>query len=227
MKENKHIIDPGCSWDINAMEKALRMQKQIVFPTAIIQDPQKAVSFARVLNDNGISMIEVLLRTPCAIAALRQIKQAFPEMLVGAGTVKSCEQIESAVEAGADFIVTAGTNPTTAKCCQEKKIYHIPGVITPTEIEWCMERGYRILKYYPAAYFGGTEAIEEIGNTYPEVCFMTTGGISFENLGQYTSCDKVVAAGGTFIANSQMIEAADWNTIAGNCRTAIQIANKL
>ena len=130
-----------------------------------------------------------------------------PEMLIGAGTVLTCEQVTQAVNAGAQFIVSPGTNPRVVHRCQELGVPVLPGVVAPTEIEAALELGLDVLKFFPAEPSGGLPMIESLAAPYPGVRFMPTGGINASNAGTYLASPKVLACGGSWMVKDTLIRA--------------------
>lgn len=224
MMSRHQMSDYGCHTDPAARQKMEFLLQHGLLSTAIIEAVSQAVPFAGVLRESGIMVIEVLFRTDVSAEALAAIKEAYPDMLVGAGTIKRKEQVDEALKARADFIVSAGYNPEVGQYCRNREILHIPGAITPTEIEKAVEDGYRVLKYYPAEMSGGIARIAEICNTYPEVRFITTGGINLNNVARYFASPKVLAVGGTFMAPVEYIASGEWDTIRQKCGQTVRTA---
>ena len=144
----------------------------------------------------------------------------YPEMLVGAGTVLTTDQVDRAVEAGATFIVSPGLNPDTVKYCQEKGVPVIPGVITPSEIELALSLGLTFLKFFPAEAAGGLKMIKAVCAPYKMVSFMPTGGINIDNVNGYLSFDRIVACGGTWIVPKKALNEDNYDEITRLCKEA-------
>ncbi|HJD18418.1 MAG TPA: bifunctional 4-hydroxy-2-oxoglutarate aldolase/2-dehydro-3-deoxy-phosphogluconate aldolase [Candidatus Fournierella excrementavium] len=207
------------------MDKSIETIGRIgLIPVSIIPCLEAAVPFARLLWESGIPVIEVTYRSAAALGSMRAIKEAFPGMLVGAGTVMDRRQIDDAAAAGVDFIVTPGFRRELAAYCQQKGIAHIPGISTPSELEAAMEMGYRQVKFFPAKPLGGAETLEMIGSAYPQMRFITTGGVEMDNLREYSECPYVLAAGGDFFATFTELLARDWQTVREKCALAVRIA---
>lgn len=207
------------------MDKNIEMIGRIgLIPVSIIPCLEAAVPFAGLLRESGIPVIEVTYRSAAALAAMRVIKETFPDMLVGAGTVVDHSQIDDAVAAGVDFIVTPGFRRELSVYCQQREVTHIPGVSTPTELEAAMEMGYRHVKFFPAKPLGGAETLEMIGSAYPQMRFITTGGVEMDNLREYSECPYVLAAGGDFFATFTELLARNWQTVREKCALAVRIA---
>ena len=205
--------------DIVSRFEALR-----VIPAAAIERAEDAPALADALVAGGLPCLEVVLRTPAGIDAIRQVSRR-SGILLGAGTVLTIDQVKAAVDAGAAFMVSPGYNPTVADYCLRQRILHIPGVCTPTEIEAALERGLRLFKFFPAEAMGGVGTLRAIGGPYSRVKFIPTGGINAGNLSRYLRCPKVMACGGTWIAEASLIRRHRFEDIADLARQAVAIAN--
>ena len=184
-----------------------------IIPVVKINDAKKAVPLAKALIDGGINAAEVTFRTDAAEEAIRSICTAFPDMIVGAGTVLTIEQAERAKNAGAKFIVSPGFNPRVVKWCLDNNIQPLPGCTTPSEIEQAMELGLDVLKFFPAEQSGGLAKIKALAAPYTKVKFMPTGGVSLKNLAEYLSFGKIVACGGSFMVKDEYIDNDKWDVI--------------
>lgn len=189
-----------------------RLKKLKVIPVVAIDNGDDAVPLAKVLVENGLPTAEITFRTPAAAQAIANMREAYPEMLIGAGTVLTSEQVDQAIDAGVDFIVSPGFNPTTVRYCQQRKIPIIPGVNNPSQVEQAMEMGLGILKFFPAEPSGGVPMLKALTAVYP-VSFMPTGGVSLKNIGDYLNIKAVIACGGTWMVPADLIKARDWDAI--------------
>lgn len=189
-----------------------RLKKLKVIPVVAIDNADDAVPLAKVLVENGLPTAEITFRTPAAAQAIANMREAYPEMLIGAGTVLTSEQVDQAIDAGVDFIVSPGFNPTTVRYCQQRKIPIIPGVNNPSQVEQAMEMGLGILKFFPAEPSGGVPMLKALTAVYP-VSFMPTGGVSLKNIGDYLNIKAVMACGGTWMVPADLIKARDWDAI--------------
>ncbi|MDV5172157.1 bifunctional 4-hydroxy-2-oxoglutarate aldolase/2-dehydro-3-deoxy-phosphogluconate aldolase [Photobacterium rosenbergii] len=183
-----------------------------VVPVIAIKQADKAQPLAKVLVENGLPCAEITFRTEAAAESIRLMREAYPDMLIGAGTVLTTEQVDQAVEAGADFIVSPGLNPTTVAYCLQKNVVVIPGVNNPSLVEQAMSLGLKTLKFFPAEPSGGIGMLKALSAVYP-VEFMPTGGISPANVADYLALEKVVACGGTWMVPNNLIDQGDWQTI--------------
>lgn len=190
-----------------------RLKELKVIPVIAIDSGDDAMELGKVLIENGLPAAEITFRTPAAALAITSIRKAYPEMLLGAGTVLSCEQVNQAIDAGADFIVSPGFNPTTVRYCQQRGVPIIPGVNNPSLVEQAMEMGLKTLKFFPAEPSGGISMLKAMSAVYP-VSFMPTGGVSAKNIIDYLSLNNVLACGGTWMVPAELIKAKDWNAIA-------------
>lgn len=184
-----------------------------VVPVIAIKDADKAVKLAQVLIENGLPCAEVTFRTEQAEQAIKNMRAAYPEMLIGAGTVLTTQQVDQAIDAGVDFIVSPGFNPTTVKYCQQRGITIVPGVNNPSLVEQAMEMGLDTLKFFPAEPSGGVAMIKAMSAVYP-VNFMPTGGVNPKNVKEYLAVPTVLACGGTWMVPNDLIENEQWDELA-------------
>ena len=198
-----------------------------IVPVVVIDDADQAVGLAEALIRGGLPCAEVTFRTAAAEEAIRRITEAFPEMLVGAGTVLTTEQAERAINAGARFIVAPGLNPVTVKYCQEKGVPMIPGVITPSEIEQGLSLGLEVLKFFPAEAMGGLKTISAVCAAYQSVRFMPTGGINEKNVRDYLASKYILACGGSWMVKKDLIAAGEFGKIEEMARTAAEIVKEV
>lgn len=191
-----------------------------IVPVIEIEDPAKAVSLAKALIEGGINCAEVTFRTAGAAEAIKNMVEAYPDMLVGAGTVLRREQVDKAIEAGAKFIVSPGLNPDTVNYCIEKNIPVVPGVVTPSEIELALSLGLTFVKFFPAEAAGGLKMIKAVAVPYKEVSFMPTGGVNIGNINDYLAFDRIVACGGTWIVPKSALKEDNYEEITRLCLEA-------
>ncbi|HAS3233463.1 TPA: bifunctional 4-hydroxy-2-oxoglutarate aldolase/2-dehydro-3-deoxy-phosphogluconate aldolase [Vibrio cholerae] len=193
------------------IEQRLRAIK--IVPVIAINDVAHALPLAKVLVENGLPCAEVTFRTAAAAESIRIMREAYSDLLIGAGTVLTTAQVDEAIAAGADFIVSPGLNPTTVKYCQQRNIAIIPGVNNPSLVEQAMEMGLRTLKFFPAEPSGGIAMLKALSAVYP-VSFMPTGGINPNNAQEYLALKSVVACGGTWMVPTDLMDKGDWDTLA-------------
>ena len=190
-------------------------------PVVKIDDASKAEALAKALIDGGLPCAEVTFRTAAAEEAIRRMAQAYPEMLIGAGTVINPELAEKAVNAGAKFIVSPGLNPATVEWCLAHDVPVVPGIATPSEIEKGLSYGLKVLKFFPAEALGGVSMLKNLGGPFPQVKFMTTGGINANNLGDYAKAKNVLAVGGSWMVKADLIANDEWDKITALCKEAV------
>ncbi|ASU21897.1 keto-hydroxyglutarate-aldolase/keto-deoxy-phosphogluconate aldolase [Vibrio anguillarum] len=190
-----------------------RLKEIKIVPVIAINDASQAVPLAKVLVENGLPCAEVTFRTEAAAESIRLMRAAYPEMLIGAGTVLTTAQVDQAIEAGVDFVVSPGFNPTTVRYCQQRHVAIVPGVNNPSLVEQAMEMGLRTLKFFPAEPSGGVAMLKALTAVYP-VNFMPTGGVSPSNVQEYLSIKSVVACGGTWMVPTDLMDKGDWQGIA-------------
>jgi 2-dehydro-3-deoxyphosphogluconate aldolase/(4S)-4-hydroxy-2-oxoglutarate aldolase len=192
---------------MNIVERAREIG---IIPVVSIPRLEDALPLAEALLEGGCGCAEITFRTAAASEAIAQIRSRFPEILLGAGTVLTIEQAETALDAGAEFIVSPGTNPTVVDHCLLKGVSIFPGVCTPTEIETALSKGVDVVKFFPAEPMGGVKFLQAICAPYRNVQFIPTGGIDTKNIGQYLALPQVVACGGSWMVKPELFEAGDF-----------------
>ena len=203
------------------MHAVLEELKKIgIIPVIKIDDAAKAVPLAKALIAGGIPCAEVTFRTAQAEEAMRLINREVPGILLGAGTVLTTDQVDKAIAAGAKFIVSPGFNPKVVAYCVEKKIPITPGCSSPTDIEQALEMGLDVVKFFPAEQTGGLEYIKTIAAPYTSVQFVPTGGINAQNIAKYIAYEKILACGGSWMVNADMLNAGEFDKISALCREA-------
>lgn len=197
-----------------------------VVPVVVLEDAKDAAPLAKALCEGGLPCAEVTFRTAAAKDSIKAMTDAYPDMLVGAGTVLTTEQVDSAVEAGAKFIVSPGFDPEIVDYCLEKEIPVFPGCITPSEVAQAVKRGLRVVKFFPAEQFGGVATIKALSAPYVGLKFMPTGGVSAKNLKEYLACKPIVACGGSWMVKKDLIEAGEFEKIKELTKEAVALANE-
>lgn len=190
-------------------------------PVVAINDADKAEKLAKAMIDGNLPCAEVTFRTAAAEEAIRRMTKAYPEMLVGAGTVTSPELAEKAVNAGARFIVSPGLNPATVEWCLAHNVPVVPGVATPSDIEKGLSYGLKVLKFFPAEAMGGVAMLKNFAGPFGQVKFMTTGGINVNNLADYAKASNVLAIGGSWMVKTDLIDNEEWDKITALCQEAV------
>lgn len=195
-----------------------------VIPVIAINRAEDAIPLGKALVENGMPCAEITLRTECAIEAISIMRKTYPDMLIGAGTVLTTEQVDASINAGVDFIVSPGFNPRTVQYCIDKGIAIVPGVNNPSLVEQAMEMGLRTLKFFPAEPSGGTAMLKALTAVYP-VKFMPTGGVSLKNIDAYLSIPSVLACGGTWMVPTNLIDEGKWDELGKLVRDAVDHVN--
>ncbi len=193
-----------------------------IIPVVKIDDAEKAVPLAKALMDGGLPCAEITFRTAEAEQAIKNITSALPEILVGAGTVLTTEQVDRAVAAGAKFIVSPGFNPEVVKHCIDKNIPITPGCSNPTDIEMAISMGLEVVKFFPAEAMGGIKTIKALSAPYSNVKFIPTGGVNEKNLNDYLSCPSVLACGGSWMVSGALINSGDFDKITELTKNAVK-----
>jgi 2-dehydro-3-deoxyphosphogluconate aldolase/(4S)-4-hydroxy-2-oxoglutarate aldolase len=201
-----------------------RLAQLKVVPVIVIDDPLAASPLAGALADGGLPCAEVTFRTAAASEALRRMRDAAPDLLLGAGTVLSVAQAREARTAGATFIVAPGFSPAVVDHCLEHGMPVFPGVCTPTDIEAALAKGLTTVKFFPAEPIGGIKYLKAIAAPYTMMRFIPTGGINAENLRSYLAFDRVIACGGSWMAPAEWISAKTFERIREETALAVRAA---
>jgi 2-dehydro-3-deoxyphosphogluconate aldolase/(4S)-4-hydroxy-2-oxoglutarate aldolase len=204
------------------MDKVLEELGKIgIVPVIKIDDVEKAVPLAQALKAGGIPCAEITFRTAQGEESIRRIAASVPGILLGAGTVLNPCQVDKALDAGAQFIVSPGFNPRVVSRCREKGIPITPGCSNPSDIEQALEAGLEVVKFFPAEQSGGLDYIKAVSAPYPSLRFMPTGGINASNIGVYSACEKIHACGGSWMVKDEFINAGDFDRITALSREAV------
>ncbi|WP_305815034.1 bifunctional 4-hydroxy-2-oxoglutarate aldolase/2-dehydro-3-deoxy-phosphogluconate aldolase [Photobacterium leiognathi] len=203
-----------------------QLQALKVIPVIAIDNAQDIIPLGKVLAENGLPAAEITFRSEAAVEAIRLLREAQPDMLIGVGTVLNKEQALAAKEAGATFIVSPGFNPNTVKACQEIGIDIIPGINNPSTIEAALEMGLTTLKFFPAEASGGVNMVKALLAPYTNVRLMPTGGINPANIKDYLAVPRVLACGGSWMVDKKLIEAGQWDELAKLTRKAVALVSE-
>lgn len=201
-----------------------RFYEYAVVPVVVLKDVKDALPLAEALINGGLPCAEVTFRTEAAEESIRFMSKKYPDMLVGAGTVLTIEQVDRAVGAGAKFIVSPGFDPEIVDYCLEKNIPVFPGCITPSEVAQAVKRGLKVVKFFPAEQFGGVSTIKALAAPYTMVKFMPTGGVNAKNLEDYLGCDKIICCGGSWMVKGTLIENGEFDKICELTKEAVALA---
>ena len=202
------------------------LEKTLLLPVVEISSAVDALPLARALVDGGLPSIEVTFRTDAAADAIKAIASELPEVVVGAGTVRSTEQADRAVEAGASFLVAPGLHKAVVERAKALGVPILPGVCTPTEIEQALDAGLSLLKFFPAEAMGGVPYLSALAGPYREVLFVPSGGIGPANLPTYLALPNVPACGGSWMVKSSLISSGDFGAVTRLTKEAVSIAQQ-
>lgn len=190
-----------------------------VVPVLVIEDASRAAGLARALVAGGLPALEVTLRTPAALEAIRAMAEV-EGGVVGAGTLLTPADVRAATKAGARFGVSPGATESLLKACADEGLPLLPGAVTATEVMGLLEKGYTVHKFFPAETSGGAAAIRALGGPIPQVSFCPTGGISMKNIGDYLGLKNILCCGGSWVAPTDAVAAGDWGRIEFLARAA-------
>jgi Entner-Doudoroff aldolase len=198
-----------------------------VVPVIKLNHPERdAAALGRALCAGGVPVAEITFRAAGADKAIRLMKDACPDMLVGAGTVTATAQIDAVIEAGGDFIVSPGFDPELVAYAQEKGIAVYPGCTTASEYHQALKFGLEVIKFFPAEQSGGLAKIKALAAPFPMFKVMPTGGISLKNLKEYLSCPVIAACGGSYMVTAELIDSNRWDEITALCRKSREIVEE-
>ncbi|MBQ7665555.1 MAG: bifunctional 4-hydroxy-2-oxoglutarate aldolase/2-dehydro-3-deoxy-phosphogluconate aldolase [Synergistaceae bacterium] len=198
-----------------------------IIPVVVLDDPKDAAGLAKALCENGLPCAEVTFRTAAAEESIRIMSKEFPDMLVGAGTVLTKEQVDRAINAGAKFIVSPGLNPKIVQYCLDKSVPITPGTQTPSEMEQALELGLKVVKFFPAEPAGGLNMIKAVAAPYVDLKFMPTGGINAKNVRDYLAYNKIIACGGSWMVKKDLVTGGKWDELGKLVREAADIVKEI
>jgi len=197
-----------------------RLKNAGVVPVVVLEDAGDAVPTAKALLAGGVDVMEITFRTAAARDSIAAVAKECPDMLVGAGTVVTVEQCQTAVEAGAKFIVSPGFDADVVRWCLDHGVTVTPGCVTPSEIIAAMKLGLQVVKFFPANVYGGLTAMKALSAPFPAIQFIPTGGVNGANLSEYISAPFVHAVGGSWLCAKADIAAHDFDKITQLCANA-------
>ena len=198
-----------------------------VVPVVVLDDVKDALPLAKALTEGGLPCAEVTFRTEAAEESIKVMAEAYQDMVVGAGTVLTIEQVDAAVKAGAKFIVSPGFDPEIVDYCLEKEIPIFPGCVTPSEVAQAVKRGLKVVKFFPAEPAGGVAMIKAMAAPYNQLRFMPTGGIGTQNLKDYLGFDKIICCGGSWMVKADLIRNGEFEKICKLTKEAKELAKNI
>ncbi|MGL2857344.1 bifunctional 4-hydroxy-2-oxoglutarate aldolase/2-dehydro-3-deoxy-phosphogluconate aldolase [Helicobacter pylori] len=197
------------------------LQISPIVPVVVIEDLKDAVPLAQSLIEGGIPIIEVTLRSSCALEAIELIAKNVPKMHVGAGTILNLTQLEQAQNRGAEFLISPGLTIKLLEHAKKKDMPLIPGVSSSSEVMQALEWGYNALKFFPAEYCGGVKLLNAFNGPFKGVKFCPTGGISVDNMRSYLNLENVLCVGGSWLTPKDLIQNKEWDKITEICKRAL------
>jgi len=199
------------------------MNTSPVMPVMVINQLEQAVPLAQALVEGGLKVLEITLRTPVALEAIRRIKAEVPGAIVGAGTIINIQTLHQAIDAGAQFIVSPGVTPGLLDAAMATGVPILPGVITPSEVMRLLEKGITAMKFFPAEAAGGIPMLKSIGGPLPQVTFCPTGGVNPNNAPEYLALSNVACVGGSWMAPAELVDAGNWAEITRRAAEAASL----
>ncbi|GAA8264545.1 bifunctional 4-hydroxy-2-oxoglutarate aldolase/2-dehydro-3-deoxy-phosphogluconate aldolase [Helicobacter pylori] len=197
------------------------LQISPIVPVVVIENIKDAVPLAQSLIEGGIPIIEVTLRSSCALEAIELIAKNVPKMCVGAGTILNLTQLEQAQNRGAEFLISPGLTIKLLEHAKKKDMPLIPGVSSSSEVMQALELGYSALKFFPAEYCGGVKLLNAFNGPFKGVKFCPTGGISADNMRSYLDLENVLCVGGSWLTPKDLIQNKEWDKITEICKRAL------
>ncbi|GAA7500150.1 bifunctional 4-hydroxy-2-oxoglutarate aldolase/2-dehydro-3-deoxy-phosphogluconate aldolase [Helicobacter pylori] len=199
------------------------LQISPIVPVVVVEDIKDAVPLAQSLIEGGIQIIEVTLRSSCALEAIELIAKNVPKMRVGAGTILNPTQLEQAQNRGAEFLISPGLTIKLLEHAKKKDMPLIPGVSSSSEVMQALELGYSALKFFPAEYCGGVKLLNAFNGPFKGVKFCPTGGISADNMHSYLNLENVLCVGGSWLTPKNLIQNKEWDKITEICKRSLAL----
>jgi len=203
-----------------------RIAEAKLLPVIKLNHVEDALPLAEALIEGGLPVMEITFRTDAAEDSIRAVSKACPDVLTGAGTITTLEQVKRAHDAGAKYVVTPGISRVVLEYCCSSNIPVYPGACTPSEVISVMEYGLDIIKFFPAAQYGGLSTIKALSAPFPSIGFVPTGGISESNLLEYLAFPKIIACGGSWMVKEDLIKAGDFKAITALTKEAVDLTKK-
>ncbi|WP_300379070.1 bifunctional 4-hydroxy-2-oxoglutarate aldolase/2-dehydro-3-deoxy-phosphogluconate aldolase [Henriciella sp.] len=205
----------------------IAIDKAPIVPVLTVHDVTHAAPLAEALVSGGLTTAEITLRTPAALEVISAFRKHAPDLIVGAGTIVSAGDVNSALDAGAEFLISPGSSPALIEALSEHDGAILPGVATASEAMSRFDEGYGTLKFFPAEVSGGAKFLKSVAAPLPHIDFIPTGGITPGNMRDYLSLPNVIAVGGSWIVTQEDLSNGDWAAIADKARHAASIARKV
>ena len=202
------------------MDVLARLARAGVVPVVVLEDAKDAVPTAKAMLAGGVDVMEITFRTAAAADSIKAVADSCPDMLVGAGTVLNLTQCKLAVEMGAKFIVSPGFDAEVVDWCIANNIPVTPGCVTPTEITAAVNRGLKVIKFFPANVYGGLNAMKNLSAPFVGIKFLPTGGVNAANIKEYIDAPFIHAVGGSWVCPKDAVKAGDWDKITALCAEA-------
>ncbi|WGH06321.1 bifunctional 4-hydroxy-2-oxoglutarate aldolase/2-dehydro-3-deoxy-phosphogluconate aldolase [Helicobacter pylori] len=199
------------------------LQISPIIPVVVIENIKDAVPLVQSLVEGGIHIIEVTLRSSCALEAIELIAKNVPKMRVGAGTILNPTQLEQAQNRGAEFLISPGLTIKLLEYAKKKDMPLIPGVSSSSEVMQALELGYNALKFFPAEYCGGVKLLDAFNGPFKGVKFCPTGGISADNMHSYLNLENVLCVGGSWLTPKNLIQNKEWDKITEICKRSLAL----
>ncbi|WP_413282488.1 bifunctional 4-hydroxy-2-oxoglutarate aldolase/2-dehydro-3-deoxy-phosphogluconate aldolase [Vibrio sp. MA40-2] len=207
-------------------ELIARLSEHKVVPVIVVDKSEDILPLGDILVENGLPVAEITFRSSAAEEAIRKLRAAHPQILIGAGTVLDEIQVVAAKNAGVDFIVSPGINTRTIEACIKHDVAIIPGVSRPSDIELALNYGIQLVKFFPAEAAGGIQMLKALLGPYSMLKVMPTGGVSAHNIRDYLAIDAVTACGGSWMADKKLINTSNWREINTLVKDAVQLVNQ-
>lgn len=208
------------------MDAMKRLERCGIVPVVVLENANDAVPTAKAILDGGVDVMEITFRTAAAEESIQNVASQCSDVLVGAGTVITLEQCRRAVDVGAKFIVSPGFDEDVVRWCIDRGIAILPGCVTPTEIMAALKYGLHTLKFFPAGVYGGLSAMKALSAPFGNVCFVPTGGIDADNVGEYIAAPFVMAVGGSWVCSKSDISEHRFDKITSLCKAARAVIDR-
>lgn len=198
-----------------------------IVPVVVLNRTEDALPLAKALIDGGLPVAEVTFRTDAAEPSIKLIKEKYPEIILGAGTIINGEMCQRAIDAGASYIVSPGFSDEVVAVAQKNNVPVLPGCCTPTEVMRAINAGLKVVKFFPAGEYGGLKTIKALASVFPMLKFMPTGGVNVETMKEYLAFPKIYACGGSWMVKGNLISEGKFDEISALCKEAYEAAKSV